>query len=226
MNQVLSEVLCPHRGLGDENSLKSIRSAIETRPTMVEFDIQNLNGTYFLGHPPKINKDSTLEDALNLFSKSDVLPKVDLKCLPDWKADISLLLSTLNFIDYNVLLNIGGDNLSAVEFIKAENFITELSKSNILLNIDIARYGILSAAQIKQHIQSLNRKPFSVSPMLEGNFNTEIELAKACGINNIHFWSNNSTTYTENELLEIYNNYSKNETQVLFDIKSNIIVAS
>lgn len=167
-------IICPHRGLGKENSLVAIKSAIDTNPFMVEFDIQNVNGTFYLGHPPKINYKSTLIDAVEIFKNTNVLPKVDIKCNTNWRSDIDLLINQLENYNTDFLINIGGDNLSSRQFMNAELYLLQETKSVFLLNIDIARYYNNERNIINNHISSLPRKPFSVSPMLEGDYEKEI----------------------------------------------------
>lgn len=224
MNHTLKELLCPHRGIGEENSLSAIENAIKTKPFMVEFDIQQIDDTFFLGHPPKLNRKATLNDALLLFKNSVVMPKIDVKCSLDWKSDLNQLLEILKNYEKEVLINVGGEKLSPNEYIDAEKLLMEKSENNILLNVDVLRYGRKSKSKISNHLNSMKRKPFSVSPLLEGRIKKEVEIALDCGINNIHFWSNNSRKYRQKELLEIYAKYSRNNVCVLFDINPKIVV--
>ncbi len=48
-------------------------------PFMVEFDVQLYQQKLHLGHPPALNTQSTLKEALQLFLKKPVIPKIDLK---------------------------------------------------------------------------------------------------------------------------------------------------
>lgn len=224
MKQILAKAICPHRGIGDENSLIAIRSAVKNKPFMVEFDVQNIGGKLYLGHPPLVNLDVSVAEALIEFENSNVIPKIDLKCSIDWKTDIDLLLIETNSVKTNMIINIGGDNLDQNEFVEAEKYLLLHSEANYLLNIDIERYGNLGDIKILNHIRSLDRGPYSVSPKMEGDFDKEIDLATSSGIKNIHFWSNNSATYSEHELEHLINYYNDQGFNVLFDIKSNIII--
>lgn len=224
MHKILAKTICYHRGLGKENSLDAVKNAILLRPFMVEFDIQNDKGIYYLGHPPKINYDYTLEDALLLYKNSVVIPKIDIKCSLNWKADIDLLIKKTEHFTGDLLINVGGGILSSSQFMDAESYLLRNSKPNMLLNIDIARYKDYELSVVKEHIKLLPRLPFSISPMIESNYKSDIETAINAGIQNIHFWSNNSKKCSENELVSLYNKYSSLSTKVLFDINPNIIV--
>ena len=51
--QVLAR-LCPHLGIGEENSLTAIQSGIKSSPFFVESDIQWHNNDLYLGNPPTV----------------------------------------------------------------------------------------------------------------------------------------------------------------------------
>lgn len=191
---------------------------------MVEFDVQNIGGVYYLGHPPNINLHTKLEDILSEFENSNVMPKIDLKCSINYLEDIKLLLNKLSKAKFKILVNLGGENLSAVKFMDAEKYLMLNSDSSLLLNIDIARYGNITPAEFRKYIDLLTRKPYSISPTLEGNYEDDIKLATSCDIRNIHFWSNNKTNYSENQLLALLEDFSNPETTILFDINPLIIV--
>ncbi len=226
MNLLLKRALCPHRGLGEENGINAIKAAVRAKPFMVEFDIQNINGVLHLGHPPKINYESTLKDALLVYDNSIVLPKIDLKCNTDWKSDVDLLLAETQFTSRDLLVNLAGENLDTAGFMNAENYLLLNSKSTILLNIDTRRYKGEKLPQIYNHINSLSRKPFSLSPMLESKYDADIDIASNCNIHQIHFWSNNSVQYSENKLLSILDKYSRLGFQVYFDINPSVVTLS
>lgn len=224
MQKNLAKIICPHRGLGVENSLEAIKAAVNTRPFMVEFDVQNVGGVLYLGHPPEINFDATIDNTLKIYRNYEVKPKIDLKCNKNWKKDIDLLLSRTNLLENQLIVNIGGDELNSTDFMKAEEYLVLSSEANLLLNIDIARYSGKTTSQIIQHINSLSRKPFSVSPMLESRFAKDIKIASDCDIQHVHFWSNSTATYSEEDLFLLFEKYSKLDFQVYFDINPGIIV--
>lgn len=190
---------------------------------MVEFDIQNKDGVFYLGHPPRMHYDAVVSEALQLFTDTTVLPKVDIKCLADWKKDISLLANELNSFSRKVLVNIDWPHLTSSQVLASEKYLLDETGPHVLLNIDIERYQGFSKKDIENHINSLKRPPFSVSPKLERDYDSEIKLADECSIKEIHFWTNYSRMYSEEELLEIYHTYTSQNFIVRFNIDTRCI---
>lgn len=217
--------LCPHRGIGDENTLLAIKNGIKSSPFMVEFDVQWNDNDLFLGHPPVIT-NSRLVDALELFRNSKIIPKVDIKLkLQSFNEALEYLIRVLNEWDYlKILINIDG-SISSDYFMKAETILLNNTSNNVLLNIDLERYKFKSPKSISAHLSSLARSPFSISPNLETNIDEIISFAKLHKINNIHFWSNPKKAYSIEELFRRIVLCEDNDIKAFLDIKtSNILI--
>jgi glycerophosphoryl diester phosphodiesterase len=218
--------LCPHRGVGIENTLEAIKSAIKLNPFLVEFDIQEYKHRLFLGHPPKIDMKADLSQALSHFNKTTTLPKVDLK-LSEITFDSALKLIpeyVKESILKNVLVNIDGE-LKPEQFMLAESNLMKNTDYKILLNIDLGRYNSLSEGTIDNHINNLDRKPFSISPNLEDNLSQVIKYAKKHKIYQIHFWSFPKSKYSLVQLYEKMNYVLLSGLEVYFDIKNQNIIS-
>lgn len=220
--EVLSKV-CYHRGIGKENTLDSIQSAIVKSPFLVEFDVQWSKNELRLGHPPDLG-ENTLVEALKLFQNTNILPKIDLKLTNiTFVNALGALVHILNqWTPRKAIINIDGD-LDVDEYMQAEKELIRGTDENILLNIDLGRYGTNNNEAIVAYLKSLNRLPFSISPNLNDNAMIAIKLAKSLGIHHIHFWS----FFDEKHSLEdLYNRMElcrDNDLEVFFDIKETNI---
>lgn len=221
-SKVMAKV-CYHRGIGRENSLEAISSAIKTSPFLVEFDVQVWNNTLYLGHPPELG-ESTLAEALELFKNTRLLPKIDLKLTSESLTEaLTLLVAELvTWAPRKALVNVGGET-SAVEYMNSERLFMSKVGDNALLNIDLERYGGISRDEMIAHIKSLTRMPFSISPNLSDDLPAAIDIAKVVGIPHIHFWAHHDEQYT---IVELYNKMKlcqKSGLKVYFDIKDSNI---
>lgn len=214
---------CPHRGVGSENTLQGIRNAVLQQPFLSEFDVRPYNGRLHLGHPPDLNLDTTLEDILVLFENVTTIPKIDLK-LDDntFKDGLEMLISQAKSTSRKILVNIDGE-LSTAKFMQAEAFLLDNTSKNILLNIDLIRYKNISNEDIEQHINSLARAPFSLSPNIESDFDQVISFVQKHGINQSHFWSFYDKQYSLDFLCMLMKKTLDYKLQVYFDIKNENI---
>ncbi len=221
--EVMARV-CYHRGIGKENSLESIQSAIDLRPFLVEFDIQWNTGELKLGHPPDVST-TALSEVLPLFEGKTVLPKIDIK-LPKPTADIaidSLIQHLATLRPRQALINIAGEML-ADEFMQAEFQLMNETGEHVLLNIDLGRYTEKSRQECIAHVQSLGRRPFSISPNLDDDTTYAIAFAKEIGILHMHFWSTFDKQYSVNYLYEKMTECLDSGLEVYFDIKTQNII--
>jgi len=149
--------LCPHRGIGEDNTLEGIEKGLELKPFLLEFDIQSYGNELHLGHPPKVNRTATLADALNLYQHSETMPKVDLKLADaDDDSSLGLLIAELgNWSFRKILINIAGELHDPVAYMKAESTLMQNTGSNVLLNIDLARYDGENDIKIAKHVANL-----------------------------------------------------------------------
>lgn len=215
---------CPHRGIGEENTLVGIEEAIRRSPFMVEFDVRPYNQTLYLGHPPHLNKHATLQDALELFKSSQVMPKIDLKLDENtFEEGLNSLCVMLSTWTSGALINVDGD-LSSDRFMEAETFLMQNTVKSILLNVDLIRYQQVNSAAINQHIQSLKRLPLSLSPNLDADINDAIAFAKHHHIAHIHFWAFYNRTYELDYLCMLMERVLSNDLEVYFDIKFKNII--
>jgi hypothetical protein len=212
--------LCPHRGIGKENTLESIEAAISIHPFMVEFDVQLYRKSLHLGHPPDVNTESSLNAALKLFLKKSVMPKIDLK-LNSRTYDEALAMLIDSLVAWNprkALINIDGD-LGADKFMEAESILVSRTSDSTRLNIDIGRYKNKSKLEINRHINNLARRPFSLSPNLDDNINNSINFALQNKIPQIHFWATRNRQYDLGWLSEIMDYVLSYGLEVRFDIR-------
>lgn len=215
--------LCPHRGIGEENSLDAIRSGIQASPFLVEFDVQWYNDDLYLGHPPEVG-ENTLSQALELFRDTLIIPKIDIKLSSQTNNQglQALIDQLLNWDPKKALINIAGD-LSADEYFQAEKKLMKNTEENVLLNIDLERYTGKTDSIISDHIKNLKRVPFSISPNLETSTIDTISFAKEKHIHHIHFWSYFDKKYSTNDLYDRMELCNKYGLQVYFDIKTQNI---
>lgn len=221
-----SKRLCPHRGIGQENTLASIKTAIAAQPFMVEFDVQMYRHKLHLGHPPAINKEATLAEALRLFLSDQVMPKVDLKLSARSLSEGLKVLSNelISWSPRTSLINIDGE-LDADGFMSTESRLMRMTDDKTLLNIDLRRYKSKSLGEINKHIQSLARPPFSVSPNLDDNIEYSIEFALSHRIGHIHFWAFQDRQYDLELLYSLMQRVLGNGLEVYFDIKYENIIS-
>ncbi len=220
--QVLAR-LCPHRGIGQENSLDAIGAGIKTSPLFVEFDIQWNNNNLYLGHPPVVGND-TLSQALELFKNTPIIPKIDIK-LTSQTSNLALdeLINQMSgWNPQKALINIAGD-LNADEYFDAEKKLIAYTGDNVLLNIDLERYRGKNESEILTHINGLSRVPFSISPNLQTSTKAAIDFAKHNNIGHIHFWSFFDKKYTINNLYSRLEICKRHNLDVYFDIKTQNI---
>ncbi len=220
--EVLAKV-CHHRGFGKDNTLQSISAGIKISPFLVEFDVQWSNNALRLGHPPELGKE-TLDEALQLFTDTNILPKIDIKLTnQSFDQAIDELVKFLEkWKPRKALINISG-NLISDGYMQAEKRLMELTDDNTLLNIDLERYGRNDTNTVISHLRNLSRLPFSISPNLKDETAIAINLAKNLGITNIHFWS----TFDDKHSIEFLHKQMKlcenNGLVVYFDIKTENI---
>ncbi len=224
MKQTLLERICPHRGIGDENTLAAIENGLLLQPFLLEFDVQYHHQNLYLGHPPGMAREATLQEALELFAGQTSLPKVDLK-LTERTVFVGLwaFITAIDKLPFSVLVNISGD-LQPQAYMKAEQVLMKSTPATVLLNIDLARYGKLSVAQIDAHLSSLARKPFSISPNLEAPLYMVESLARRHDIQHIHFWSHPASSYPVATLEEKLDDLQRKNFEVCFDIKQQNIM--
>jgi len=217
---MFADRLCPHRGVGQENTIASIRQGIAKNPFMVEFDTQYYDGNLYLGHPPNLNKETTLADALQLFDNALILPKIDLKVnFLDYERSLETLINQLeNWNPRRALVNIS-DGLNIGNYMRAEAALMRRTDSNILLNIDLDRYKDKSDKQITEHLNNLPRRPFSLSPNLDDDIEASIDFAVRHGIPHIHFWAFHDRAYSLNFLYEVMDAALDQGLEVYFDIR-------
>jgi hypothetical protein len=224
----LSKILCPHRGEGIENTLLAIEKGLKKSPFLLEFDVQLYNGELHLGHPPKLNKEETLIDALKLYSNSASLPKIDIKVTDqNWNESLQILIDVINsHFNARCLVNISGEHLTSGQAMKAEQWLQDKENSNILLNIDIERYDTFSLNRINEHLISLKTKPFSISPKISSKYIKSIQIAHMLGIDNIHFWCDKNERFSIQYLIDLKNEIESENLNVLYDIDSGCIELS
>lgn len=218
-NNQLAKRICPHRGIGLENTIPAIVTAVEQAPFLVEFDVQYSDGQLYLGHPPVINMDARLGDALRLFQNSSTIPKVDIKLDPQtWRTALDYLITQLNaYGPQQVLLNIDG-RLDAPNYFEAESILMQRTDDNVLLNIDLARYVGQGEQAISDHLGTLHRSPFSISPNLASDINFSLDFAIANGIKQVHFWAFSQAKYSQADLIELMQQCLDRHLEVYFDI--------
>ncbi|MDQ2972864.1 MAG: hypothetical protein M3Q79_00060 [bacterium] len=224
-SQEFTARLCPHRGAGQDNTLESIKSGIDLNPLFVEFDTQYFKNKLHLGHPPDLNTKSTLTDALELFTNTTTVPKVDIKLgNSNYSAALELLITELTaYSPKKVLVNIAG-GLNADKYMESETSMIRKTSSNVLLNIDLGRYSGKTAQEIATHVNGLDRKPFSVSPNLDDDIQATISFAIKQNIPHVHFWSHPARTYRLNDLYNIMQSVLDSGLEVYFDIKTQNII--
>ncbi len=225
IDQEFTARLCPHRGVGKENTIESIASGIALKPFMVEFDVHEFDNALYLGHPPVISTEATLEDALRLFANTTTMPKVDIKLNSgNAKAALQILIYKLaKHGPKKVLVNISGD-LDANQYMLAELTLIKNTGEDVLLNIDLGRYAGKNNIEIANHINDLARSPFSVSPNLEDDIQGAIGFSHNQNIPQIHFWSYFDRSYRLEDLYKIMELVLGNGLQVYFDIKTQNII--
>jgi len=214
--------LCPHRGIGEDNTLGGIERGLELKPFLLEFDIQHYDHELHLGHPPEVNETATLADALSLYSRSKTIPKVDLK-LTDADIEVSLNLLAAELAKWSprkVLVNIAGELRDAASYMEAESTLLKITDNNVLLNIDLDRYRGISDNGVAEHVENLERIPFSISPNLDANIPAAIDFALQHDIPNIHFWSSFDKRYSKEHLFGVMGYVLDSALEVYFDIKA------
>lgn len=224
VTQKLKDHLCPHRGQNDENTLESIMAGLHESPFMLEFDVQPYNNDLHLGHPPRLRLTETLEQALELFDDISTIPKIDIKLTKNNITEgIRLLVAKLGNYHKPALINISSRHqrkLSVQDYMLAEQYLVNNTQANILLNIDLDRYGFMPEESIKQHISKLSRRPFSLSPNLDSHLGKNIYFAKLFQIQHLHFWAYEKSLYSEEYLSRLLMTLSMHGYKVYFDISS------
>lgn len=219
--------LCPHRGIGQDNTLEGIELGLKLKPFMLEFDIQLYDSKLHLGHPPQVNTTALLTDALSLYANGQTLPKVDMRLEGhEIETSLSLLATLLNErSNSKVLVNIAGELHNATLYMAAEQRFIQNTKDNILLNIDTARYVGKTDDEISRHVGSLVRTPFSLSPNLETDIPKAITFALEHHIPHIHFWSSFDRRYSREHLHKVMRSVLENGLEVYFDMKTENILS-
>lgn len=213
---------CPHRGIGEENTLAALCKAIRRRPYFVEFDVQFYRGNLYLGHPPGRTQE-TLSEALQLFSSASTFPKVDIKLTP--KTSQQALARTnalLKGIRQKVLVNVSGD-VNVATITEAERWLAKNLPGHCLLNADISRYQTLGGGAIDKHLRSLAKKPFSLSPNLESDIDLACAVAVKHGIGQLHFWAHHHHTYSLQYFIPLMNRVKAEGLEPYFDIQKRNI---
>ena len=129
--QEFTRRLCPHRGIGKENSLTAIESGIHTKPYFVEFDVQWHHAALYLGHPPEKQQDATLAEALQLFTNTETFPKIDIKLTEETSQEaLNAVIEELHtWSPIKVMLNIAG-SFTAYQYMQAESVLMKLTNDN------------------------------------------------------------------------------------------------
>jgi glycerophosphoryl diester phosphodiesterase len=216
---------CPHRGIGEENTLASITAGVRTQPFLVEFDVQWINDNHYLGHPPVKKTDETLSEALQIYTGKSTMPKVDLKLTPESSRQaITALCSTLSETPVNrILVNISG-KVDARDYMHAEQLLVRNTPNNVMLNIDLGRYAGISMPDIENHIYTPMRKPFSLSPNLDDDLDEALDFALNHSIPQVHFWSHEDKQYDIDRLFGILTATEEKGLTCYFDVKEQNII--
>ena len=216
--------LCPHRGIGGEDTLAAIQQGISVKPFLVEFDVQWYDDDLYLGHPPGVQQEATLAQAIDLFSRIDTFPKIDLKLTSETsKQGLGALIEQVRaWSPHKALINIAG-SLTADQYMQAETALINETDQHALLNIDLKRYEGKSRSEMSQHIEHLGRKPFSVSPNLDSDLEDAINLALSEAIPQVHFWAFPGSRHSEVRLRELMRSCLDRGLEVYFDMKTDNI---
>ncbi len=183
----IKSLICPHRGMveinDEQNSYKAIKKAIKTGPIFVEFDVFEKDGKIYTGHPPQEPVDK-FEKIIKLFEGKNTFPKIDIKYKNSKKETIDKILKIIE--KHNIkfaLINIG--STSSEKAMEIEKYISKISKHNIMINIDLARYK----ENYTNHVKEISHKVFSISPEIkESNWEHVFKFAKENGIHVCNFW--------------------------------------
>jgi hypothetical protein len=235
---------CFHRGDGKENTLESVESAIQRKPFLVEFDVHFEKGRLYMGHPPSIETESTVAEALSLFKHSTVMPKVDLR-LKSTTMDTSLYVLTREIAKWSrrIMINVGArgnfsndpllqaepwmtSRFSTFHFMKAEKYIMSHTHRNVLLNIDLHRYSQASPEEIDRHVRHLARHPSCLSPNLDQDIDANIQFALKHKIGLLSMWIHEGDTYEYEYLLSLMQYIRGHGLEVLFDFRPENIIGA
>lgn len=215
----LDRRICPHRGIGQENTLEAIQEGLKTEPFLLEFDVQMHDYDLFLGHPPLLNTETTLEQALNLYVGHRTTPKVDVKLTTiSMHQAIDRLIAIAGSYKSKMLVNLSG-SLSSSQYMAAEKYLIQAASPYILLNIDLGRYQECAAEVIQQHLEELSGKIFSISPNLEDDIQPVIETATTYDVHHIHFWTLPDRTYLKSALAIRMEQLLDRGFEVYFDVQ-------
>lgn len=221
----IEDHLCPHRGVGGENTLEAIKSGLLLNPFLLEFDVHCFNKELYLGHPPNRSKEATLDQALALYSGISTLPKIDVKLDKNTIAvTIDRLIEIITKNIRPVLINLSG-NLNSEQYLKAERYLYRAHANNsIMLNIDLGRYKGLSEDVIYGHLSKLQAHIISVSPNLEDDLAPVITVARAHKIKHVHYWSSADQKYKRDDLVKRMQNLLDKGFEVYFDISTHNLI--
>ncbi len=219
----LKSLICYHRGvskIGDiPNSYEAIKNAIQKKPLLVEFDIFLHKGELYTGHPPHdpINK---FKDVIKLFVGKSTFPKIDIKVKKDYVTPIKKVLEELKNENIKfALINIGG--IKGKLSMEAEEYLASHSGSNVMINIDLARYG---KEEFAKHLKRIQNKVLSISPEInESDWEYVFKIAKKYDIPVCNFWLRGwpdvkNPSISERKILEAFLAGRKQGLIVLFDL--------
>ncbi len=217
----LKSLICYHRGVSEKgdipNSYEAIKNAIQKKPLLVEFDIFLHKGELYTGHPPHEPVDK-FKDVIRLFTRKSTSPKVDIKVKGDYRTSVKKVLDELKNIRL-ALINIGG--IKGKLSMEAEEYLASHSGSNVMINIDLARYG---KEEFAEHLKRIKNKVLSISPEInESNWEYVFKIAKKYDIPVCDFWLRGwpdvkNPSISERKILEAFLAGRKQGLIVLFDL--------
>ena len=238
---------CIHRGVGGDNTARSIAMAVSFAPYYVEFDINYIEGNFQSGHPPDLveGDEGKLETILEIFNKNGrkggkTFPKIDLKSGTDKDYDQDCKEITNNLVDvlqrYTdirfYLINCSIKTSSPAVCMQIELLLTQEIqkrglKEKIGINVDLRKY---KGVPISNHISCLEDTVYSISLEIdEQDWNQIKDYAKRNNIKEIHFWlrsppDNPNPSIRYNKLFEALEWGKKNELCMYFDINPDYMI--
>jgi len=238
-SEQLESHLAFHRGIGKENTLTALHTGVEESPYLQEFDVQRYTrlqkfagkiigrqppafdhrNELALGHPPETNLNGSLDQALELFRDTAVIPKIDVK--PQWwqldhYKTIDMLLTALEKFERPSLINVSGSprNIPFIApkpaaFLELERYVARHAPSQAMINLDLGRFGDLSDIHVARHIETLREgspeRVHSFSPLIDdtNGVDRSIELALRHSVSDLHFWGIKTHSYHESDLVAL-----------------------
>lgn len=238
---------CIHRGVGGENTARSIAMAVSLNPYYIEFDIIYIHGNFQSGHPPDLveGDEGKLETILKIFNENGknggkTFPKIDLKSRTDKDYDQDCKEITNNLVDvlqrytdipfYLINYSIKTSSPAVrmqIELLLAQEIQKKGLKEKIGINIDLRKY---KGVPISNHISCLEDTVYSISLEIdEQDWNQIKDCAKENNIKEIHFWlrsppDNPNPSISYNKLFEALDWGEKNELRIYFDINPDYMI--